>query len=931
MICHDVFISYKSQYVDIVKAISHVLEEENIRCWYAPRDLDSRSAGVDYDDAIFRAISACRVVVVVLTDEALGSEWVKTEIAQAQNKRKLIIPYVVGKITCENGLLMRLQQKHWIDAYPNPERKFSLLVNNVKLLLNETLKEEPEQGGERQFYTVAPVSFDNDFDYEEGEALYQAKEYNEAIVALAASAERGNPKAQKLICKLFFDLDKRCDEVSSEIWDMLERQAKAGHCYACFAMHTKYYRDYRNYYISFDYLKKAVREQNLGHAFLRLGIHYAWGMGVKLNYTLAMHYYDRAVKLGCAEAWSYLGQQYEFGSDRSPADPRKALDCYLKGAQENDTRALMKLGNTYAWGDIVEKDREKAFGYYQKMIDLRDFRGYSQMGLCHHLEGDMETAVKYYKQAALHDVADAFSSMAGICWNDGEKEDAYRWAKGGYLRKEQFAAYLLGFFYEQDGEYEKAWECYFCRYEWGGLGAEDLARLYVENKFRPETMPIGEIIRMLDISARGRNEEAVNRLIEIYSGDEFGCKDPAKVEEYKQIGVSVEMADQMYDCGVKMMDGDETVFNPYKGLDLIEKAARKKYVQAVEHLLRVYEKGQYKDRDKYREWCRYGLNEELLAGERLSAVLKAAFDDHFDGTAELPAGTFEKYARQAREQLARGGSDAQPLRSIAYRFDPEFDPRAVEDGGITEGGLFEKYYDYFWAYDMDQRHAKELEPEFWETLRDEAVYAESRKRKAGEISDKQAFWDEPNQFFDSYLELCERYSIAPQPFTRVERELLCPPFITSRAAWRFGRDVVRCMISLYATGQEDILKCRQPITDEQLLDVAEQSTDDTVQLLLVAYVESRFEIEGVFLWYNKLYRDGALNPKLAEEWWTDYREQLAKLGIDLEVPLAGAAAEEPHAAEAPDGDFGTADDEFDRLLDEFIQKQLDEAEEEKIS
>lgn len=124
MICHDVFISYKSQYVDIVKAISHVLEEENIRCWYAPRDLDSRSAGVDYDDAIFRAISACRVVVVVLTDEALESEWVKTEIAQAQNKRKLIIPYVVGKITCENGLLMRLQQKHWIDAYPNPERKF---------------------------------------------------------------------------------------------------------------------------------------------------------------------------------------------------------------------------------------------------------------------------------------------------------------------------------------------------------------------------------------------------------------------------------------------------------------------------------------------------------------------------------------------------------------------------------------------------------------------------------------------------------------------------------------------------------------------------------------------------------------------------------------------------------------------------------------
>lgn len=932
MICHDVFISYKSQYVDIVKAISHVLEEENIRCWYAPRDLDSRSAGVDYDDAIFRAISACRVVVVVLTDEALESEWVKTEIAQAQNKRKLIIPYVVGKITCENGLLMRLQQKHWIDAYPNPERKFSLLVNNVKILLNETLKEEPGQDGNRPLYTVAPAGSDSDFDfdYEEGEALYRAKEYNEAIVALAASAERGNPKAQKLVCKLFYDLDKRSDEVSPEIWDMLERQSKAGHCYACFAMHTKYYRDYRNYYISFDYLKKAVREQNLGHAFLRLGIHYAWGMGVKLNYTLAVHYYERAIKLGCAEAYSYLGQQYEFGSDKWPADPAKTLECYRKGAQANDTRALMKLGNLYASGDIVEKDREKGFGYFQRMIDLGDCRGYSQMGLYHHLDNDMETAVKYYKKAALHDVADAFSSMAGICWNEGEKEDAYRWAKGGYLRKEQFAAYLLGFFYEQDEEYEKAWECYFCRYEWAGTGAEDLARLYVENKFRPEKMPVGEIIRMLDIAARGRNEEAVNRLIEIYSGDEFGCKDPVKVEEYRQLGVSVEMADQMYDCGVKMMGGDETSFNPYKGLDLIERAARKKYVQAVEFLIKVYEKGRYADREKCREWCRYGLDEELLSGERLSSVLKALLGAHFDGTAELPAAEFEKYARQARERLARGGDAAQPLRGIAHRLDPEFDPRAVEDGGIAEGPLFEKYHDYYWACDMDMRRADEPGPEFWERIRDDGAYAGARMRKAGEVSDKYTFWDNPNQFFDSYEELCKRCSITPQPFTRVERGLLLPPFITSRAARQFGRDVVRCMVSLFATGQKDILKCRQPVSDEDILNAAEACTDETVQWLLIGYVESRLELEGVFLWYNKLYPGGVLNPKAAEEWWTGYRKQLAELGIELEQAAAGAAdAGGPQSETASDAGSGNDDDEFDRLLNEFIRAELDQDGEEK--
>lgn len=113
--------------------------------------------------------------------------------------------------------------------------------------------------------------------------------------------------------------------------------------------------------------------------------------------------------------------------------------------------------------------------------------------------------------------------------------------------------------------------------------------------------------------------------------------------------------------------------------------------------------------------------------------------------------------------------------------------------------------------------------------------------------------------------------------------------LTSRAARQFGRDVVRCMVSLFATGQKDILKCRQPVSDEDILNAAEACTDETVQWLLIGYVESRLELEGVFLWYNKLYPGGVLNPKAAEEWWTGYRKQLAELGIELEQAAAGAA------------------------------------------
>ena len=99
---------------------------------------------------------------------------------------------------------------------------------------------------------------------------------------------------------------------------------------------------------------------------------------------------------------------------------------------------------------------------------------------------------------------------------------------------------------------------------------------------------------------------------------------------------------------------------------------------------------------------------------------------------------------------------------------------------------------------------------------------------------------------------------------------------------------------------------------------------------MIGYVESRLELEGVFLWYNKLYPGGVLNPKAAEEWWTGYRKQLAELGIELEQAAAGAAdAGGPQSETASDAGSGNDDDEFDRLLNEFIRAELDQDEGEK--
>ena len=50
---HDVFISYSSKNKNIADAIVADLEQNNVKCWYAPRDILS---GEDWAGAINNAI-----------------------------------------------------------------------------------------------------------------------------------------------------------------------------------------------------------------------------------------------------------------------------------------------------------------------------------------------------------------------------------------------------------------------------------------------------------------------------------------------------------------------------------------------------------------------------------------------------------------------------------------------------------------------------------------------------------------------------------------------------------------------------------------------------------------------------------------------------------------------------------------------------------
>ncbi len=144
---HDVFISYSSKDRNVADAVCHALETAKIRCWYAPRDV---SAGADWPAAIIHAITDCRAMVYVFTENSKMSEDVTREVQHAFRKGKTVIPFRLEQITATPSLEYYLERVHWLNAFPPPfESYLAALVAHVRANLETPVaRNEEEQRAE---------------------------------------------------------------------------------------------------------------------------------------------------------------------------------------------------------------------------------------------------------------------------------------------------------------------------------------------------------------------------------------------------------------------------------------------------------------------------------------------------------------------------------------------------------------------------------------------------------------------------------------------------------------------------------------------------------------------------------------------------------------------------------------------------------------
>lgn len=113
MATYDVFISYSSTNKSIVDAIAADFELQNIKCFYASRDI---LPGEEWAKMIKEALEDAPVFVLVLTPASNRSRQVMNEVALAFNAGKTIIPFKLTEDPLSYEMAYYLTRVHWLDA-----------------------------------------------------------------------------------------------------------------------------------------------------------------------------------------------------------------------------------------------------------------------------------------------------------------------------------------------------------------------------------------------------------------------------------------------------------------------------------------------------------------------------------------------------------------------------------------------------------------------------------------------------------------------------------------------------------------------------------------------------------------------------------------------------------------------------------------------
>jgi TolB-like protein len=108
-----VFLSYASHDAPLAQKVCAALEVSGFPCWIAPRDV---VPGTLYAEGIVRALDESRVLVLILSEQAVASAHVGKELERATSKRHPIIALKVDSAPLTPAFEYFLNESQWIEV-----------------------------------------------------------------------------------------------------------------------------------------------------------------------------------------------------------------------------------------------------------------------------------------------------------------------------------------------------------------------------------------------------------------------------------------------------------------------------------------------------------------------------------------------------------------------------------------------------------------------------------------------------------------------------------------------------------------------------------------------------------------------------------------------------------------------------------------------
>ncbi len=125
---------------------------------------------------------------------------------------------------------------------------------------------------------------------------------------------------------------------------------------------------------------------------------YMYGKEVKCSYEKAMELYLKAAEEGSCDAMYKLALIYRDGEIVS-RDFSKSMEYYEKYAATGDNLGLLRLAQIYRKGEICKKDDEKAMELYLKAAQQGFDKAQNNLATMYKGKGDYVNAAYWYEQA----------------------------------------------------------------------------------------------------------------------------------------------------------------------------------------------------------------------------------------------------------------------------------------------------------------------------------------------------------------------------------------------------------------------------------------------------------------------------------------------------------------------------------------------------